>query len=99
MIGIHYIRTIKIILNCLFPLLLLNKKYIDHSTLYSIKAPFELLHGDIDNMIFFSKSAFDLKYFQLIVDLFTSKTYIYPTKSKNLLLKKMANFYINILEK
>ena len=50
-----------------------QRKDIDRSSaLYSIKAPFELVHADIADICFFSKSAVDLKYSLLAVDLFTS---------------------------
>ena len=50
-----------------------QRKDIDRSSaLYSIKAPFELVHADIADIRFFSKSAVDLKYCLLAVDLFTS---------------------------
>ena len=50
-----------------------QRKDIDRSSaLYSIKAPFELVHADIAEIRFFSKSAVDLKYSLLAVDLFTS---------------------------
>ena len=64
-----------------------QRKSIDLSTLYSIKAPFEILHANIADIRFFSKSAVDPKYCLLIVDLFTSKIYTYPMKSRNLLKK------------
>ena len=63
------------------------KSDVDHSTLYSIGKPFELLHADIADTRFLAKSVIDLKYCLLLVDLFTSKVYIYPMKSRNLLAK------------
>ena len=55
-----------------------KKKDIDRSSaLYSIKAPFELLHADVADIHFFSKPLSDPKYCLLIVDLFTSKIYTY----------------------
>ena len=55
-----------------------QRKDIDRSSaLYSIKAPFKLVHADIADVRFFSKSAVDPKYCLLAVDLFTSKTYVY----------------------
>ena len=56
-----------------------KKRDIDHSTLYSFKGPLELLHADIANLKFLAKPVFDPKYCLLIVDLFTSKVYTYPT--------------------
>ena len=64
------------------------KSNLDHSTLYSVGKPFELLHADIADTRFLAKSAVDPKYCLLLVDLFTSKVHIYPMKSRNLLAKK-----------
>ena len=64
------------------------KSNVDHSTLYTVGKPFELLHADIADTRFLAKSAVDPKYCLLLVDLFTSKVYIYPMKSRNLLAKK-----------
>ena len=66
---------------------------IDRSTLYSFKAPFELLHADIADIRFFAKSAADPHYCLLFVDLFTRKIYTFPMKKMNLLKKKMELFY------
>ena len=60
-----------------------SKKDIDKSTLYSINGPFQLLHADIADISFFSKSAVDPKYCLLFVDLFTQKIYTYPMKKRN----------------
>ena len=64
-----------------------SKSIADHSTLYSIRKPFELLHADIADTRFLAKSAVDPKYCLLLVDLFTSKVYVYPMKNRGLLLK------------
>ena len=73
---------------------IVNKRSnIDHSTLYSISNPFELLHADIADLRFLAKSAVDPKYCLLIVDLFTSKIYVYPMKNRSLLAKKLKLFY------
>ena len=69
---------------------------MDHSTLYSISKPFELLHADIADTRFLAKSAVDPKYCLLLVDLFTSKVYIYPMKSRNLLARKLKIFYEDV---
>ena len=58
-----------------------QKKDIDHSsTLYSIKGPFELIHADVANTRFFSKSAVNPSYYLLCVDLFSSNVYVYAMK-------------------
>ena len=69
------------------------KSNVDHSTLYSVGKPFELLHADIADTRFLAKSAVDPKYCLLLVDLFTSKVYIYHMKSRNLLAKKLKLFF------
>ena len=72
---------------------------IDHSTLYSISRPFEALHADTADLRFLAKSAVDPKYCLLIVNLFTSKIYVYPMKNRSLLAKKMEILYNNIQPK
>ena len=73
-----------------------KKGDIDRSTLYSIGRPFQRVHADIADLRFFAKSAVDPKYALLAVDLFTSKTYVYPMKSRKLLAKKLKLFYDEI---
>ena len=70
-----------------------KKGDIDRSTLYSIERPFRKVHADIADLRFFAKSAVDPKYALLAVDLFTSKTYVYPMKSRKLLARKLKLFY------
>ena len=60
---------------------------------------FELLHADIADLGFLAKSAVDPKYCLLLVDLFSSKTYVYPMKNRSLLAKKLNLFYNNIKQK
>ena len=76
-----------------------QKKDVDRSTLFSIQGPFELCHADIADLRFLAKSAVDPKYALLIVDLFTSKVYVYPMKNRNLLAKKLKLFYDEIDQK
>ena len=76
-----------------------SKSNVDHSTLFSISKPFELLHGDIADTRFLAKSAVDPKYCLLMVDLFTSKVYVYPMKNRSLLAKKLKLFYDDIQKK
>ena len=70
-----------------------KKGDIDRSTLYSIGKPFQRVHADIADLRFFAKSAVDPKYALLAVDLFTSKTYVYPMKTRKLLARKLKLFY------
>ena len=76
-----------------------KKSNIDQSTLYSISKPFELLHADIADLRFLAKSAVDPKYCLFVVDLFTSKVYVYPMKNRSLLAKKLEIFYNDIKSK
>ena len=62
-----------------------KKNDIDHSKLYSFSKPFEAMHADIADLRFLAKSAADLKYCLLILDLLTSKIYVYPMKNRSLL--------------
>ena len=76
-----------------------QKSNVDHSTLYSISKPFDLVHGDIADTRFLAKSAVDLKYCLLLTDLFSSKVYVYPMKNRSLLAKKLRLFYEDIKQK
>ena len=76
-----------------------SKKNIDKSTVYSFNGPFQLLHADIADIRFFSKSAVDPKYCLLFVDLFTQKIYTYPMKKRNNLKRKMEIFYQEVDQK
>ena len=73
-----------------------KKGDIDRSTLHSVGKPFKRVHADIADLRFFAKSAADPKYALLAVDLFTSKTYVYPMKSRKLLARKLQLFYEEI---
>ena len=73
-----------------------KKGDIDRSTLYSIGRPFQRVHADIADLRFLAKSAVDPKYALLAVDLFTSKVYVYPMKSRKLLAKNLKLFYDEI---
>ena len=57
------------------------------------------MHADIADLRFLAKSAVDPKYCLLIVDLFTSKIYVYTTKNRSLVAKKMETFYNEIQPK
>ena len=76
-----------------------SKSNVNHSTLYSICKPFELMHADIADTRFLEKSAVDPKYCLLLIDLFTSKLYVYPMKNISLLSKKLRLFYEDIEKK
>ena len=76
-----------------------KRNNIDHSTLYIISKLFEVLHADIADLRFLARSAVDPKHCLLIVDLFTSKIYVYPMKNRSLLAKKLRLFYEEINQK
>ena len=54
-----------------------DKGEIDRSTLYSFDGPFQLLHADIGNLEFLSKNATFPQYALVVVDLYSSKVYVY----------------------
>ena len=72
---------------------------IDHLTLYSIHVPFDLLHADVGDLHFLGKSAVDPKYCLLLVDLFTSKVYVYGMKSRSLISLKLEKLYKEVASK
>ena len=76
-----------------------EKREIDHSTLYSFNAPFQLLHADIANLEFFGKNATFPQYVLVIVDLFSSKVYTYPMKSRKQTRQKLEQFYRDVNSK
>lgn len=51
--------------------------------LYIVDGPFQLVHADVANLEFSSKSAVAPKYCLLCADLFTSKVYPYGMKKKS----------------
>ena len=79
--------------------MLKRKDEIDRSTLYSFDGPFQLLHADAGKSEFLGKSAADPKFVLLCVDLFTSKVYIYPMKSRKSIESKMEIFYTKLKTK
>ena len=89
----------------LFTLFVNKRSNIDHSTQYSSSTlkyftlHFDLLHADIADLRWLAKSAANPKYCLLLVDLFTSKIYVYPMKNRSLLAKKLRLFYEDISQK
>ena len=76
-----------------------EKREIDRSNLYSFNGPFQLLHADIGNLESVRKNATVPKYALLLVDLYSSKVYVYPTHSRKQILQKMKLFYDEVKEK
>ena len=73
-----------------------EKREIDHSTLYSFNAPFQLLHADIANLEFLGKNATFPQYVLVIVNLFSSKFYTYSMKSRKQIRQKLEQFYRDV---
>ena len=66
-----------------------EKCQIGRSILYSSDSPFQLLHADFTNLEFLGKSAVYPKYCLLFVNLFNSKVYTNPMKSRRFIARKM----------
>ena len=61
--------------------------------LHTIGGPMQVIHADVADLNFFSKSAITTKYCLVCVDLFTSKTYTNGMKKKSHLPSKLAKFF------
>ena len=73
-----------------------EKREIDHSTLYSFNAPFRLIHADVRNLEFLGKNASFPQYVLVLVDLFSSKICTYPMKSRKQIRQKLEQFYRDV---
>ena len=76
-----------------------EKMEINRSILYSFDDPFQLSHADVANLEFLGKSTSVPNYALLIVDLYSSKVYVYPMRSRKQILKKLEQFYIDVQNK
>ena len=76
-----------------------EKREIDHSTLYSFDAPFRLFHADVGHLEFLGKNATFPQYVLVLVDLFSSKIHTYPMKSRNQIRQKLEQFYRDVRSK
>ena len=76
-----------------------EKREIDHSTLYSFDTPFRLFHADVANLEFLGKNATFPQYVLVLVDLFSSKVYTYPMKSRKQIRQKLEQFYRDVRSK
>ena len=76
-----------------------EKREIDHSTLYSFDGPFQLVHDDVGNLEFLGKSASFPQYVLVLVDLFSSKLYTCPMKSRKQIRQKLEQFYKDVKNK
>ena len=76
-----------------------EKREIDHSTLYSFDAPFRLFHADVGHLEFLGKNATFPQYVLVLVDLFSSKIHTYAMKSRNQIRQKLEQFYRDVRRK
>ena len=76
-----------------------EKREIDHSTLYSFDAPFQLFHADVGHLEFLGKNATFPQNVLDLVDLFSSKVYTYPMKSRKQIRQKLEQFYRDVANK
>ena len=76
-----------------------EKREIDHSTLYSFDAPFQLFHADVGNLEFLGKNSTFAQYILDLVDLFSSKIYTYLMKSRKQIRQKLEQFYDDVKSK
>ena len=76
-----------------------EKREIDHSTLYSFDAPFQLFRADVGNLEFLDRNATFPQYVLVLVDLFSSKVYTYAMKSIKQIIQKLEQFYRDVRSK
>ena len=73
-----------------------RRKNDEQSTLLSFNGPLQRMHIDIADLRFLNPSASEPKYVLVIVDLFSSFTYIVPLSNRGNLNKAVEIFYDNI---
>ena len=76
-----------------------EKMEIGRSTLYSFDRSFQLSHPDIGNLEFLVKNATFPQYALVVVDLYSSKVYVYLMRSRKQILQKMKLFYDEVRAK
>ena len=76
-----------------------EKREIDHSTLYNFDAPFQLFQADVGNLQFLGKNATFPQYVLILVDLLSSKVYTYPLKSSKQIRQKLEQIYKDVPSK
>ena len=67
-----------------------EKREIDRSTLYSFDGPFQLIYADVGNLEYLGSSAATPRYVLLIVNLYSSKIYVHPMRSRKQIVQKMT---------
>ena len=76
-----------------------EKREIDHSTHYSFDGPFQLFHADVRNFEFLGKNATFPQYVLVLVDLFSSKIYTFPMRSRKQIRQRLEQFYEEVESK
>ena len=76
-----------------------EKKEIDHLTLYSSDARFRSIHADVGNLEFLGKNATIPQYVLVLVDLFSTKVYTYPMKYRKQIHQKLGQFCREVIGK
>ena len=76
-----------------------EKMEIGRSTLYSFDRSFQLPHPDIGNLEILVKNATFPQYALVVVDLYSSKVYVYLIRSRKQILQKMKLFYDEVRAK
>ena len=76
-----------------------EKREIDHSTLYSFDGSFQLFHADVENLEFLGKNATFPQYVLVLVDLFSSKIYTFPMRSRKQIRQKLEECYEEVESK
>ena len=76
-----------------------DKREIEKSTLYSFDELLQLIHADRANLKFLGKSATTPNYALLIVDLYSSKVYVYLMRSRKQVLQRLQQFYEEVQNK
>ena len=75
-----------------------RRKNDQQTTSYSMNGPFQRIHADLADINYLKPNATEPKYILVIVDLFSSKVYLYPLKNKGKLINGMQYFYSEIYE-
>ena len=76
-----------------------EKREIDHSTLYNFDGPFHLFHADVGNLEFLGKNSTFPQHVSILVDLFSSKIYTFPMRSRNQISQRLEQFYEQVKDK
>ena len=76
-----------------------EKREIDHSTLYSFDAPFQLFHADVGNLEFLGKNATFAQYVLVLFDSFSSEIYTCPMRSRKQIRQRLDQFYDEVRSK